>query len=159
MLRKLCRARALLAEVDGAPRPIEDVARAVAISPSHFNRRFAAAFGVTPHQFRIHRRLERAKLLLAAGRHSVTEVCMEVGFSSLGSFSAQFARRVGATPSAYRRRLRALVQVPEAVWRPLRPGCLSLMAALPPAAFGSFEEAATAPLWQAPPHTHRREPR
>ena len=63
------------------------VAREAAISPFHFIRQFEAVFGVTPHQYRIGRRIERAKHLLAAGQHSVTDVCMEVGFSSLGSFS------------------------------------------------------------------------
>ena len=110
--RRLCRARDLLVEVPEPPVSIEDVAREVGISPFHFIRQFEAVFGLTPHQFRIQSRLDRAKRLLAMGQHSVTDVCMEVGFSSLGSFSDLFTRRVGATPSAYRRRVRAMVQVP-----------------------------------------------
>jgi AraC-like DNA-binding protein len=103
--RRLCQARDLLAG-DEEPAPsVEEVARRVAISPFHFMRQFEAVFGETPHQFRIGRRLERAKQLLARGQHSVTEVCMEVGFSSLGSFSELFTRRVGESPSRYRRRL------------------------------------------------------
>lgn len=105
------------------------------ISPFHFIRQFEAVFGVTPHQFRIQRRLDLARQLLAAGNHSVTDVCMEVGFSSLGSFSALFARRVGEPPSAYRRRVRSLVQVPGAVPVDLTPGCLTLMSRLPASAF------------------------
>jgi len=97
----------LLRDVHECPLSIEDVARQVRISPFHFIRQFEAVFGSTPHQFRIQSRLERAKHLLASGRYSVTEVCLEVGFTSLGSFSDLFTRRVGETPSAYRRRTRA----------------------------------------------------
>jgi AraC-like DNA-binding protein len=120
---------------------IEDVAREAAISPYHFIRQFEAVFGVTPHQYRIRQRLELAKQLLAAGRHSVTDACMAVGFSSLGSFSALFAQRIGVPPSAYRRRLRAMVQVPGTLPWELVPGCLSLMGRLPRDAFRSFREA------------------
>ncbi len=79
------------------------------MSPFHFIRQFEALFGVTPHQFRIRSRLDHARRLLAADRHSVAEVCMEVGMSSLGSFSDQFTRRVGETPSEYRERARAVI--------------------------------------------------
>ncbi|KYF80736.1 AraC family transcriptional regulator [Sorangium cellulosum] len=140
-LRNLCRARDLLSEVHESRMSIADVAREAAISPYHFIRQFEAVFGVTPHQYRIRRRLDLAKQLLAAGQHSVTDVCMEVGFSSLGSFSALFAQRIGVPPSAYRRRLRALVQVPGRLPWELIPGCFSLMGRLPPGAFRSFREA------------------
>jgi hypothetical protein len=66
---------------------------------------------------------------------------MEVGFSSLGSFSALFARRVGEPPSSYRRRLSVQVQVPVDLVRVLTPGCFSLMGLLPPGAFRNFREA------------------
>ena len=143
--RRLCQARDRLREV-GEPCPsIADVARDVRISPFHFIRQFEAAFGVTPHQFRIHTRLDLAKRLLAMGQYSVTDVCMEVGFSSLGSFSALFTRRLGETPSAYRRRVRAMSQVPGTIPAGLTPGCLTLMGGLPPRAFAkasrNFEEA------------------
>lgn len=143
--RRLCRARELLREVREPSPSIDELAREVRISPFHFIRQFEAVFGVTPHQYRISTRVELAKQLLAAGQHSVTDVCMEVGFSSLGSFSALFTRRVGVAPSAYRRRARAMVHVPGAVPLDLTPGCLSLMSRLPPAAFvgsvRSFREA------------------
>jgi AraC-like DNA-binding protein len=144
-VRRLCVARDLLREVDDRTLTIVDVARDVQVSPFHFIRQFEAVFGLTPHQFRIHARLERAKRLLAKGDHSVTDVCMDVGFSSLGSFSALFARRLGETPSSYQRRVRAIVQVPATVAIGLTPGCLSLMAHLPPFVFArpgrNFREA------------------
>src|SRR4030095_8241455 len=110
--RRLCLARDMLLEPAEAPRPIADIACDLGISPSHLIRQFEAVFGITPHQFRIESRLDLAKQLLAGGEYSVTDVCMEVGFSSLGSFSTLFAQRVGETPSAYRRRIRTLVSVP-----------------------------------------------
>ena len=107
----LCRARDLLVEVPDQPLSIRDIARAARMSPFHFIRQFESTFGLTPHQFRIQTRLDRAKLLLAMGQ-SVTEVCMEVGFSSLGSFSDLFTRKVGTPPSVYRLRARTMVAIP-----------------------------------------------
>ena len=121
--RRLCRARDLLLDTRERPLTIHELARDIQISPFHLIRQFEAVFGSTPHQFRQASRLELARQLLASGQHSVTEVCMEVGFSSLGSFSALFARRVGEAPSAYRQRVRARGD--------LTPGCLSLMGRLP----------------------------
>ena len=141
VFRGLCRARDLLHEVPEQTLTVEEIAREAGISPFHFIRQFETVFGLTPHQFRIQSRLERARRLLAAGSHSVTDVCVEVGFSSLGSFSDLFTRRVGETPSGYRRRARAMVSVPGKLPRALFPGCLSLMGSLPPSAFRSFQEA------------------
>jgi AraC-like DNA-binding protein len=142
VFRRLCQARDVLADVREQRLSVKEIAREARISQFHFIRQFEAVFGLTPHQFRIQRRLDQAKLLLAKGQHSVTEVCLEVGFESLGSFSDLFARRVGATPSAYQRRAGLMVQVPGMVPLALFPGCLSLMAALPPSAFRNFREAA-----------------
>jgi AraC-like DNA-binding protein len=138
---RLCRARDLLADAEESPLSIEAVAAAVGVSPFHFIRQFEAVFGATPHQYRIQMKLERAKRLLAAGDRTVTDVCMEIGFSSLGSFSLLFRRRVGATPSDYRRRVRRLVQVPGIIPAVVIPGCLSLMTCLPESAFRNFREA------------------
>jgi AraC-like DNA-binding protein len=121
VFKRLCRARKLLRDDEAGTRSVRAVAGAVGLSPFHFIRTFRALFGVTPHQFRIQVRLDSAQLLLARGR-SVTDACLAVGFSSPGSFSYLFGRRVGVTPSAYRRQPR-----PEAV----APGCISLMA-MPP---------------------------
>ena len=116
LLARLCRARELLRDVEDDRLSVAQIARESGMSAFQFIRTFDAVFGVTPHQFRIEARLDRAKDLLAPGDRSVTEVCMEVGFSSLGSFSDQFARRVGVAPSRYR-----------GTPRPA-PGCLTLMA-------------------------------
>jgi AraC-like DNA-binding protein len=143
--RRLCMAREMLREMREPSPSIAEIARAVQISPFHFMRQFEALFGITPHQFRIQARLDAARQLLASGRYSVTDVCMEVGFSSLGSFSALFTRRVGEAPSAYQRRVRRTVLMPGFRHGDLTPGCLSLMARLPPSAFAeadrSFREA------------------
>lgn len=138
---RLCQAREMLRTVDDHALRIDDVAREVQMSSFHLIRQFHSVFGVTPHQFRIASRLEQARTLLARGQHSVTEVCMEVGFSSLGSFSALFARRVGESPSAYQRRMRVMVSVPGGLHAVLFPGCFSLMAHLPRGAFSNFREA------------------
>jgi len=132
--RRLCHARDLLRDAREPVPTIEQLAREVRISPFHFIRQFEAVFGVTPHQFRIASRIELAKALLAGGEYSVTDICMEVGFSSVGSFSTLFAQRVGESPTAYRRRIRTLVSVPGRV-SPLTPGCLSLMGMLPRALY------------------------
>lgn len=138
---RLCRARRMLAELGEQARPLREIAREAGISPFHFIRRFEALFGMTPHQMRIRARLELAKILLAAGEKSVTEVCMEVGMSSLGSFSDLFQRRVGATPSEFQRRARSMIVVPGMLPQKLFPGCLSMMGQLPANAFRNFEEA------------------
>lgn len=74
------------------------------MSPAHFSRRFRAAYSETPYSYLMGRRIERAKELLRQGKMSITEVCMAVGCTSLGSFSARFAELVGETPSEYRAR-------------------------------------------------------
>ena len=126
-LIRLCRARDLLCETTGSGVPLPDIAKQAGFSSYHFIRVYQAVFGETPHQARIAARLERAKRLLIVGDRSVTEVCLEVGFSSLGTFSSLFARRVGSPPSAYRARFRCLLAVPESIPPQLVPGCLSLM--------------------------------
>jgi AraC-like DNA-binding protein len=133
---RLCRARDLLRQADAGPLTIDDLARGAAMSPFHFIRQFSALFGETPHQLRIQARLDRARHLLALGDASVTDICMEVGFSSLGSFSALFARRIGTAPSVYRRQVRAMIAVPGTLPPQLIPGCLSLMGA----AFATLEK-------------------
>ena len=74
------------------------------MSPAHFSRQFRAAYGETPYSYLMTRRIERAMALLRRGDLTVTEVCMEVGCTSLGSFSARFTELVGESPSSYRSR-------------------------------------------------------
>ena len=86
-------------------------------------------------------RLDAAKQLLTTSSLTVTDVCMEVGFSSLGSFSDLFRRRVGEPPSVYQRRVRPLVSVTGRLPLSLAPGCLTLMSPPPITAFSKFGEA------------------
>ncbi|MFI6089413.1 helix-turn-helix transcriptional regulator [Streptomyces sp. Je 1-332] len=86
------------------PLDVPALARAALMSPGHFSRSFRAAYGETPYSYLMTRRIERAKALLRRGDLSVTEVCMEVGCTSLGSFSSRFTELVGESPSAYRAR-------------------------------------------------------
>ena len=126
-LVRLCRARDVLREVHDRTLTIDEVAREAAMSPFHFIRQFSAVFGDTPHQIRIKARLDRARHLLASGERSVTDICMEVGFSSHGSFSTLFAHRVGLSPSEYRRHARSSLFVPDTI-RPLFiPSCYLAM--------------------------------
>ncbi|WP_116428887.1 helix-turn-helix transcriptional regulator [Streptomyces spongiicola] len=86
------------------PLDVPALARIALMSAGHFSRSFRAAYGETPYSYLMTRRIERAKALLRRGDLSVTEVCMEVGCTSLGSFSSRFTELVGESPSAYRAR-------------------------------------------------------
>jgi AraC-like DNA-binding protein len=101
---RLCHARSILAADTDNATPIAQIAEQLCLSTGEFIRHFKAVFGETPHQWRNRMRLERARYLLISGEYSVTEVCMEVGFSSLGSFSTLFKRHFGESPSACRLR-------------------------------------------------------
>ena len=104
LARHLLRVRDLIDRAYAGPLDLPALARSAHVSESHFARSFKAAFGETPHRYLLRRRMERAKALLRAGELSVTEVCLAVGFTSLGSFSTQFRRFVGESPTAYRAR-------------------------------------------------------
>jgi AraC-like DNA-binding protein/nuclear transport factor 2 (NTF2) superfamily protein len=101
-LAHLRRARDLMDREYDRPLDVAAIARTALMSPAHFSRRFRAAYGETPYAYLMTRRIERAKALLRRGEMSVTEVCMAVGCTSLGSFSTRFTEVVGETPSAYR---------------------------------------------------------
>ncbi len=103
-LAHLRRARDLMDREYARPLDVGDIARTALMSPAHFSRQFRAAYGETPYSYLMTRRIERAKALLRGGDLTVTEVCLEVGCSSLGSFSARFTEIVGETPTAYRER-------------------------------------------------------
>lgn len=85
------------------PLDVEALARGVNVSAGHLSRQFKAAYGESPYSYLMTRRIERAMALLRRGDLSVTDVCFEVGFSSLGTFSTRFTELVGVPPSVYRR--------------------------------------------------------
>lgn len=99
----LRRARDLVDREYARPLDVPTMARHALMSPGHFSREFRAAYGETPYSYLMTRRVERAMALLRAGM-SVTDACMAVGCTSLGSFSSRFTELVGMTPSAYRAR-------------------------------------------------------
>jgi AraC-like DNA-binding protein len=103
-LRRLCRARDRMDREYSRPLDVPALARTALMSTAHFSRRFREVYSETPYSYLMTRRIERAKALLRRGDLSVTEVCFEVGCSSLGSFSTSFTALVGETPSAYRAR-------------------------------------------------------
>ena len=98
------RARDLIDREYDRPLDVPTLARAALMSPAHFSRQFRAAYGETPYGYLMTRRIERAKALLQRGDLTVTEVCLAVGCTSLGSFSTRFTQLVGESPSAYRSR-------------------------------------------------------
>jgi AraC-like DNA-binding protein len=104
-LRDLARLRRVRDRIDreyALPLDVEALARDAHMSAGHFSRRFKLAYGESPYSYLMTRRIERAMALLRRGELSVTEVCFEVGCSSLGTFSTRFAELVGMPPSEYR---------------------------------------------------------
>jgi AraC-like DNA-binding protein len=99
----LRRARDLIDREYAKPLDVPTMAAQAFMSPAHFSRRFRAAYGETPYSYLMTRRIERAMALLRSGM-SVTDACMAVGATSLGSFSSRFTEIVGESPSAYRLR-------------------------------------------------------
>ena len=108
-LAHLRRARDLIDRDYAKPLDVPTMAAKAFMSPSHFSRRFRAAYGETPYNYLMTRRIERAMALLRTGS-TVTDTCMAVGCTSLGSFSSRFAEVVGETPTAYRRREHSAVK-------------------------------------------------
>jgi AraC-like DNA-binding protein len=122
---RLCRARKYIDECYDLPLDLTEISKQACLSRYHFLRLFRDTFATTPHQYLIQRRIEKAKELLRARGLSVTDVCFEVGFQSLGSFSSLFRRSVGHAPINYRKREReSLKKV---------PGCFVSMYGLKPA--------------------------
>jgi AraC-like DNA-binding protein len=121
LLPALRRARDLIDRDHAEPLDLDAMAGAAGYSRSHFARAFASAYGETPRAYLTRRRIERAKTLLRTANLSVTEICLLVGFTSLGSFSTRFRALVGRTPSDYRNDAVARTGVP-----PI-PGCMVLM--------------------------------
>ena len=113
-LAHLRRARDLIDREYDKPLDVPALAREALMSPAHFSRRFRAAYGETPYAYLMTRRIERAKALLRQGM-SVTDTCVAVGCTSLGSFSSRFTEIVGETPSQYRSREHAVDALPPCV--------------------------------------------
>ena len=121
LLPALRRARDLIDRDYAQPLDLDAMAREAGYSRFHFARTFAEAYGETPRSYLTRRRIERAKTLLRTANLSVTEICLLVGFESLGSFSARFRELVGRSPTEYRAAAVAAGGVP-----PI-PGCVVLM--------------------------------
>lgn len=121
-LAHLRRARDLVDREYARPLDVPAMARAALMSPGHFSRKFRAAYGETPYSYLMTRRIERAKTLLRQGI-SVTDTCVAVGCTSLGSFSSRFTEIVGETPSQYRAHDHSHFEV--------IPACVSMVATRP----------------------------
>jgi AraC-like DNA-binding protein len=117
-VRHLLRAKDLIDARYREPLDVEALARRAHLSPAHFSREFRRAFGETPHQYLLTRRLERAAALLRNTDHSVADICMRVGLRSVGSFTTSFGRAYGLSPGAYR------AAHPPAVERAYVPTCV-----------------------------------
>ena len=105
--RRLCRGRDLLASEYQSRVLIAQAARQACLSEFHFHRLFRSAFGETPHDFLTGLRLQRARQMLASGS-PVTDVCFDIGYESLGSFSSKFRARFGASPMEFQRQTRRI---------------------------------------------------
>jgi AraC-like DNA-binding protein len=123
--RHLLRAKDLADARYAEPLGVDDMARAAGLSRAHFSREFRKAFGEPPHAYLLTRRLERAAALLRMTDRPVTDVCLDVGLQSLGSFVTSFKRMFGVPPSAYRDRF------PPAAQHALVPSCVVRVYARP----------------------------
>jgi AraC-like DNA-binding protein len=111
-LIRICRARDLIRDCHTEAVSLSDCAAEADLSPWHLLRSFRETFGETPKEYMTRLRLEHAKNLLTLTDRSVTEVCFDVGFSSLGTFSVLFKRHVGISPKEFRRLVRRWVTMP-----------------------------------------------
>jgi AraC-like DNA-binding protein len=126
LFRRLCRSRDYLAAGMDQPLRLADAAREACISPYHYHRLFARTFGETPHEFLTRLRIDRAKQLLVREQLPVTEVCLAVGYESLGSFSSRFRSLVGYSPSEFQRSLRKIFAAPAVAPHRFVPNCFLL---------------------------------
>ena len=117
--RHLLRAKDLADARFAEPLEVADLARAAGLSRAHFSRAFRSVFGIPPHVYLLTRRLERAASLLRSTDQSVADICMAVGFQSVGSFTTSFSRMFGKSPTAYRD------SFPPAVAWAMIPGCVA----------------------------------
>ncbi len=134
--RRLLRARDAMDRSYADALDIEALARSVHLSRAHFIRSFRDTFGETPHRYLQRRRLERAMALLRETDRPVTDICFDVGFTSLGTFSRTFHAIVGTSPSAYREREQA---APRAAIRAGVPGCMARLWDRPSSTLGEAQ--------------------
>jgi AraC-like DNA-binding protein len=146
--RHLLRARDLIDARYREPLDVPAMARAAHLSPAHFSRQFRAAFGESPHQYLLGRRLERAASLLRSTDRTVSDICFMVGLRSVGSFTTSFGRAYGRTPLAYR------AAYPPASDRVRIPTCMQLAWGRPSRA--GLEKTAGRPVTSVAPTTSRR---
>jgi AraC-like DNA-binding protein len=135
--RHLLRAKDLIDARYREPLDVPTLARAAHLAPAHFSREFRRAFGETPHQYLLTRRLERAAALLRNTDRTVADICLAVGLRSVGSFTTSFSRTFGRSPTAYR------ASYPPALARARIPTCVQLVWARPQSS--SFREDSRAP--------------
>lgn len=121
-LERLGRAREFIDHCFDHPLSLDQISEKACFSRYHFLRLFRQAFNKTPHQYLIERRIEKAKELLSSDELRVTDVCFEVGFQSLGSFSSLFHKSVGHPPVTYREKAKKKEMAKRQV-----PGCFLLM--------------------------------
>ncbi|HAF16259.1 MAG TPA: AraC family transcriptional regulator [Blastocatellia bacterium] len=129
VFERLNRARKFIDLCYDLPLNLDEISSHACFSRYHFLRLFRQAFNKTPHQYLVERRIERAKELLSSADLRVTDVCFEVGFQSLGSFSSLFHKSVGHPPITYREKSRESQAARRQV-----PGCFLVMYKLEPAA-------------------------
>jgi AraC-like DNA-binding protein len=135
--RHLLRAKDLIDARYREPLDVPALARAAHLSPAHFSREFRRAFGETPHQYLLTRRLERAAALLRNTDRTVADICLAVGLRSVGSFTTSFGRAFGVSPTAYR------AAHPPAVTHAWIPACMLVAWGRPQSS--SFREDGRAP--------------
>jgi AraC-like DNA-binding protein len=123
LFRRLCRSRDYLAARLDRPHRLADAARQAYLSPYHYHRLFTRAFGETPHEFLTRLRMDEAKRLLTREQLPVTEVCLAVGYGSLGSFSSLFRNMVGYSPSEFQKSLRKIFPAPKVAPHRFVPNC------------------------------------
>ncbi|MBO0702738.1 MAG: helix-turn-helix transcriptional regulator [Candidatus Dormibacteraeota bacterium] len=141
--RRLLRARDAMDRAYAEPLDVPAVAAVAHLSEAHFIRSFRAVFGETPHRYLQRRRVERSMFLLRETDRSITDICFDVGFTSLGTFSRTFREIVGQTPSVYRLGHEPMV-APNCVQRAVTRPVVAAAARPRSSSFGE-EEAAAAP--------------
>lgn len=124
-LKRLRRVRDRIDREYASPLDVAALARDAHMSAGHFSRQFKLAYGESPYSYLMTRRVERAMALLRMGEQSITEICFEVGFTSLGTFSTRFSELTGMAPSVYREQERGALAgiaacVSKQVSRPIR---------------------------------------